>query len=176
MLNLSLSAVGTRRWSCLLWISEWTLSWTQFPRIPQFSHLGANSAFSYYWAGPFSDQIVKILAPSFVLSLLNFSPQGAACPHYLFFWLLLRAGSYISSMPKDLLLTAVTQGPAGVSDQLAPTASMQSLSDQFPPPAVFYKTTTLFNLGITTFSCLAHQPRRHQRLFFEDWKHWTWPR
>ena len=50
----------------------------------------------------------------------------------------------------------MTQGPANVSDQLAPAVAMQSLSDQFPPPAVFYKTTTLFNIRITTFSCLAH--------------------
>ena len=39
-----LVCVGIHRLSSSLWISKGTLNWTQFPRIPQFSHLGAKTA------------------------------------------------------------------------------------------------------------------------------------
>ena len=42
---------GTHRWGHSLWISKWTLNWTQFHRISQSSNRGVNSTLSYSGSG-----------------------------------------------------------------------------------------------------------------------------
>ena len=96
--------VGTHRWSHSLWISKWTLNWTQCPRIPHSSHLGAEFRFVLPLVrvtDPPAGQVVKTKEHSlFALfhstpstpstldlqGLLSTSPHGVACLQDPFFW------------------------------------------------------------------------------------------
>ena len=127
-MKLYTTCVGTRRWSHSLWISKWTLNWTQCPRIPHSSHLGAKLRFELLLVrvtDPPADQVVKnVLLSLFSLSLsldalyflsfrssrapLHLPPTGL--PAFKIFTSgpnqLWRAASCIGSKPKELLTAA----------------------------------------------------------------------
>ena len=56
-----------------------------------------------------------------------------------------------------------------VSSELLPLSGKGVTSLLHPPYFIRHCTarTALFNIGITTFSCLAHQLRNHQHLFYK---------
>ena len=59
-------AVETHRGSHSLWISKWTLNWTQCPRIPHSSHLGAKFSFELL--------LVRETDPPLIMSKLQCLP------------------------------------------------------------------------------------------------------
>ena len=155
-------------WTCCVVrgvCSKWTLNRTQFPRIPWFVIPRCKDPETQLWAhdsNRVTDQIIKTPAPSYVLAILHFCPQGPACPQVIFSWIILgptTADSCISSRPREpLFLIAATQGPASIPAQFAPAATTQSLQanytiqgrqsklpSSFYPPAPFLQRLVSLN-------------------------------
>ena len=85
---------------------------------------------------PSNQTVIQLfpLCPLFSTTPLHLSPYRAACPQALFSWILLgltAAESCKLHFQQELLLTAVTRGPASIPDQLAPAAATQSLPADF---------------------------------------------
>ena len=65
--------VGTHRWSYSLWISKWTLSWTQCPRIHHPSHLDAKFSFELLMVRVTDPPLATVKTPAPSLFFLSYS-------------------------------------------------------------------------------------------------------
>ena len=126
--------VGTHRWSHSLWISKWTLNWTQCPRIPHSTRLGAEFRFELLLVRVTGPPLLSHSTPTTSSTLdlqrapLHLPPRGCLPSRSL----LLGPTSCgelqaaLAAGPKDCSSTAATQGPTnlriwGTPSRLAPS-------------------------------------------------------
>ena len=125
MASIHFDSVWTHRWSHSLSISKWTLTRTQFPRIPQSSHRYKDCQENQLWA---------------IIGQGDRPPHWSDCQNYslplfsVFSWILLDlpvAESWQMHFQQTQTTsphTAVTQGLTGIPAQLAAAAVTQGLS------------------------------------------------
>ena len=100
--------VGTRRLTHSLWISKWTLNWTQCPRIPHSSHLGAKFKFELV--------LVRVTEPP-LTSLFSLSHTTPSTSSTLDLQALLSTSPTRGCLPSRSLLL----GPTSYGGMLAPS-------------------------------------------------------
>lgn len=139
----------------------------------------------------------KLLPLPLFFALLHLSPLRAACTQVFFFWILLGLTTAVPAGPNNIFpqqwhkvllvfqlryrqqlqgkvyqLTTLSKGHKAstelISLQRKGAMSFLHLLSFIRPCTA---RTASFNIGITTLSCLAYQPRKRKHIFFEDWLH-----